>query len=359
MTDLDVVVQRHLGADDRVGADATPARPGCAVGSTRRSDGYRQAGLIARARLPSGAGRFKSALQLCEALLERRARGWSSSGSRFSATMIRLACSIGRPACPAPSRPPARLHGTPAWAPSIDAVADRHVVGDADLSRQHHAAAEPRRARDRRPGPPAASARPPPTLWPIWTRLSILVPRRTIVSPKHGAIDRRVGADLDVVLDHHAAHLRDLAMAAAVEREAKAVGAEDGAGLNDRRGARAAPLRAGSRADRAPSPRRSPPPAPHGRADASRRAAPITAPALDHAQRPHRGARVDPRVAGHHRGASRRPAGVRHRSGETGRAARSAPAAGCSQPQGAAPAGPHAAAAPGRRRHATPRRRAR
>ena len=82
------------------------------------------------------------------------------------------------------------------------------------------------------------------TLWPICTRLSILVPRRTIGVAEGGPVDRGVGADLHVVLDQHAAHLRNLAMGAAVEGEAEAVGAEHGAGVDDRR---AGPTRTPSR----------------------------------------------------------------------------------------------------------------
>src|SRR5206468_1076603 len=50
---------------------------------------------------------------------------------------------------------------------------------------------------------------------------------------EHGAIDRRVGADVHVVLDHDGTDLRDLAMAAAVEDVAESVAADDGAGLDD------------------------------------------------------------------------------------------------------------------------------
>src|SRR5262245_58906384 len=46
------------------------------------------------------------------------------------------------------------------------------------------------------------------------------------------AVDRGVGADLDVVADAHRADLRDLHPAAFVARDAEAVGADDGPGVN-------------------------------------------------------------------------------------------------------------------------------
>src|SRR6478672_14845 len=50
---------------------------------------------------------------------------------------------------------------------------------------------------------------------------------------ERAAIDRGVRADLDIVADAHAADLRDLDPAFAVERETEAVGADHGAGMHD------------------------------------------------------------------------------------------------------------------------------
>ena len=47
------------------------------------------------------------------------------------------------------------------------------------------------------------------------------------------AVDRAVGADLDVVLDQHAAELRHLEVAVGAEREAEAVLADARAGVDD------------------------------------------------------------------------------------------------------------------------------
>src|SRR5882724_6863881 len=59
---------------------------------------------------------------------------------------------------------------------------------------------------------------------------------------QHGAIDRRVGADVHVVLDHHGADLRNLPVAAVVEDIAESIAADDGAGLHDHAAAKAHPL---------------------------------------------------------------------------------------------------------------------
>src|SRR5688500_10762234 len=49
---------------------------------------------------------------------------------------------------------------------------------------------------------------------------------------ERAAVDRGVGADLDVVADAHAADLRDLDPAALVGRDAEAVGADDRPGMH-------------------------------------------------------------------------------------------------------------------------------
>src|SRR5690606_15527475 len=48
-----------------------------------------------------------------------------------------------------------------------------------------------------------------------------------------GAIDGGVGADLDVVLDHHHAQLRNFVIAAVAKGKAKAVGADHSAAMDD------------------------------------------------------------------------------------------------------------------------------
>ncbi len=75
--------------------------------------------------------------------------------------------------------------------------------------------------------------RPIETLCAIWTRLSILVPSPIVVSRVAAAIDRRVGADLDIVLDDDAAGLRNLLMALRTWQIAETVLADAGAGMDD------------------------------------------------------------------------------------------------------------------------------
>lgn len=48
-----------------------------------------------------------------------------------------------------------------------------------------------------------------------------------------GAVNGGVGADLDIVADDETADLREVGVAAILEDEAEAVGAEDGAGVDD------------------------------------------------------------------------------------------------------------------------------
>ena len=65
--------------------------------------------------------------------------------------------------------------------------------------------------------------RPMLTLWPTWTRLSILVPFADHRVADGAAIDRGTGADLDVVLNDDAPDLRDLDVAASPMHKAEAV----------------------------------------------------------------------------------------------------------------------------------------
>src|SRR6185369_17732969 len=111
-----------------------------------------------------------------------------------------------------------------------DVVADRQVPGDADLPRDHAARADGRAAgdsgaaRDHRVGPEAH----------VVADLDLVVELDAILDDRvldRAAIDRGVGADLDVVADAHAADLRDLHQAALVRRETEAVGPDGDAGM--------------------------------------------------------------------------------------------------------------------------------
>ena len=80
-----------------------------------------------------------------------------------------------------------------------------------------------------------------PTTTPcaICTRLSIFVPGVNPRLADRRPIDRRVGADLDVVFDDDGRDLRDLLVRAVVAaREAEPVAADDGAVLDDARARR-------------------------------------------------------------------------------------------------------------------------
>src|SRR6267143_1718032 len=111
-------------------------------------------------------------------------------------------------------------------------VADGHVVRDTHLARQHHAASEAGAARDAHLG---YEDRVLPHL-DVVPDLDEIVDLGAAADDRVAegrAVDRAVGADLDVVLDHHAAHLGNLAVARAVEGEAEAVGADDGARMHE------------------------------------------------------------------------------------------------------------------------------
>ena len=83
-----------------------------------------------------------------------------------------------------------------------DVRADAEVVGDGRPPAEHHAVADDRRAGDARLAA-ERQVRPTLTLWPICTWLSILVPSPTVVSAMVPRSMQAVGADLDVVADHH------------------------------------------------------------------------------------------------------------------------------------------------------------
>src|SRR3989440_3151188 len=176
-------------------------------------------------------------------------------------------------------------------------VAYGPVVLAAPLARQHHAAPEPGAARDADLG---HEDRVLPHL-DVMSDLDEIVDLGAAADDRVAegrAVDRAVGADLDVVLDRHAAHLGNLAVARAVEGEAEAVGADDGARMHEdaapeprtreQRDVRAqhaalADLHAGAEV--------------RERTDA--RARPDARARLDHHQRAHGRRRVDARVRGH------------------------------------------------------------
>src|SRR6266850_459999 len=112
------------------------------------------------------------------------------------------------------------------------AVADGHVIGHAHLTRQHDAAPQLRAARHADLGHEDR----------VLTHLDVVPDLDEIVDlgaaaddrvAEGRAVDRAVGADLHVVLHDHPARLGDLAVARAVEGEAEAVGADDGAGVHE------------------------------------------------------------------------------------------------------------------------------
>ena len=122
----------------------------------------------------------------------------------------------------------------PVFADSLDAIADRQVAADADLAAEHHAVADHGAAGN------ADLRRQQRRCWPsttpcaICTRLSIFVPGLDARLADRRPIDRRVGADLDVVFDHHRRRLRNLFVrAVGALREAVAVAADHRAVLDD------------------------------------------------------------------------------------------------------------------------------
>src|SRR5215813_8870329 len=112
------------------------------------------------------------------------------------------------------------------------AVSDAHVIADSHLTAQDDALSDAARARD------AGLRRD----HGILTDLDVVGHHDEVVDlhaaphdrwSERAAIDGRIGADLDVVLDHHAAHLRDLTVCRPIPRITEAVCAQHGAGVND------------------------------------------------------------------------------------------------------------------------------
>src|SRR5215831_942713 len=112
------------------------------------------------------------------------------------------------------------------------AVADGEMVREAHLPGGDHAAAEPARAGD-------ADLRHDDR---VLADLDVVADLHKVVDlraptddgpTEHGAVDRGVGTDVHVVLDHDDADLRDLAMPGAVEDVAEPVAPDDGTRLDD------------------------------------------------------------------------------------------------------------------------------
>src|SRR5713226_5558566 len=112
------------------------------------------------------------------------------------------------------------------------AVADRQVIGDADLSGQDHAAPDPARARDADLGDDDRVLADLDVVRDLDEVVDLRAPPADGVAERR-AVDRRVGTDLDVVLDEDAAHLRDLPVRLPGERVAEPVGADHRAGVDD------------------------------------------------------------------------------------------------------------------------------
>ena len=174
------------------------------------------------------------------------------------------------------------------------------MVRDADLPGEDHTAPDPARARDADLGDDDR----------VLADLDVVRDLHEVVDlgaaphdrvAEHRAIDRRVGADLHVVLDEDPAHLRDLAVRLPVECVAEAVGPDHRARMDDDPPAE---LDAGAEhharvehrvlADLGARPDERE--RVHAHAGAQDRAR------LDHGQRADRGGRVDPRVRRDHRG---------------------------------------------------------
>src|SRR5919198_5271554 len=111
------------------------------------------------------------------------------------------------------------------------AVTDREVAGDSHLPGEDDTAADPAR-----PGDPhlGHDDRVFPDLHVVSDLHEVvdLGPAADDRQPQGRAVDGRVRADLDVVVDQHGADLRDLPVRLAIEGVAEPVGADDGARVN-------------------------------------------------------------------------------------------------------------------------------
>src|SRR5262249_28325062 len=106
------------------------------------------------------------------------------------------------------------------------------VIGDADLPRDHDVVARTRRAGDA----DLADDQVVPADAAIVRDLHEVVDLRAAPDKRYrerAAVDRRAGADLDVVLEFDRTELRNLLMLAGVEPIAEAVRPDHGVGVNE------------------------------------------------------------------------------------------------------------------------------
>ena len=200
---------------------AESERSRCAVSVIRPTSPVGVAALGQRGRLPFAASVVgaRSPLRDASFFSGRRSRGTTRAPAW--------------PACRPSARPAARRSSTLLDAGDLRARADR---GRGRRRRPARRAPRNPRASSSRRCPTCATMmqwRPITTLWAIWTRLSILVPSPITVSRVGAAVDRRVGADLDVVLDDDAADLRHLEVPPRPDGEAEPVLADAHAGMDD------------------------------------------------------------------------------------------------------------------------------
>ena len=129
---------------------------------------------------------------------------------------------------------PATEFGTPLCAATCTPSPIVRWPAAPDLAAHLHAAAESWSSRRSRPGRRGSCARRPRSCGRPCTRLSILAPRRIDRRLERGAVDRGVGADLDVVLDDTRCRLCGILTGARrPRREAEPVGADHHARMQD------------------------------------------------------------------------------------------------------------------------------
>src|SRR3990170_2794577 len=133
---------------------------------------------------------------------------------------------------PAPPLPGRDIAGPPRLRRHNGAPPHRHVVNDADLSRQHGAAPDAARPRDPYLGH-EDHVLAQLTVVPDLHQIVDLAPPADHRVAQGPAIDGRVGPDFHVIADAQPAHLGDLAVDRAVERVAEAVSPEHRPGMDD------------------------------------------------------------------------------------------------------------------------------
>ena len=171
----------------------------------------------------------------------------ASSRSRFIRRTVRLSCRSPRASASVSrtiiaDRPRRRSrHTRPAGTSRHDSRLRRRSARPCrcEDARQYRPAAQAGRNRRASVEPeiPACATitqwRPIITLWPICTRLSILVPSPITVSRCAPRSIVRVGADLDIVLDDDAADLRHFEVPSRPHGEAETVLSDPHAGMDD------------------------------------------------------------------------------------------------------------------------------